>query len=89
VPVVISRPFSAPAHRPAEVAYRAGADAADVALALEEHREAEQRHPVDPDAVDPAVSSFAGDRGRDEPSLAQEPPREPLELIRGDVLEGR
>jgi hypothetical protein len=80
--------LAAPAHRAAEVAHRAGADAADVTLALEEYREAEQRHPVDPDTVDPAVSGFAGDRGGDEPSLAQEPPSEALELIWGDVLEG-
>src|ERR1039458_3246219 len=55
--------LAAPAHRPAEVAHGAGADAADVALALEEHGEAEQRHPVDPDAVDPAVPSFSGHAG--------------------------
>jgi hypothetical protein len=42
-------------HRPAKVPDSARADAATVALALEEDREAEEAEPVDAEPIDPAI----------------------------------
>src|ERR1700680_132520 len=52
---------AAAGHRAAEVAYRAGADAAAVSLALEKDREADKPEPVDTESVDTAIAALAGD----------------------------
>src|SRR6266508_384834 len=73
---------SSTSHRTAEVPNCTGPDAASIPLALEEHRERHQRHPVDPEPVNSAVTRAAGHRRADEAGLSEQALRESFESIR-------
>jgi hypothetical protein len=74
--------FVAPAgHRAAEIADGASADAAAIALALEENGEAHQPQPVDAESIDPAVTAFSRYLDAVKVGFAQQPLGESLEGV--------
>jgi hypothetical protein len=87
VPVVINRPLSPrPASR-AEVPYGAGPDAAGIALALEEHRKADERKLIGTRPINAAIPALAGDDRVDEAGLPKQPLRDALEAVRSRLKE--